>query len=397
MSDPKNYEDLKAKLGIKKREVAAPTAAESPSPAAGAPSSTETTTQHTPPGGFDLGLERGRQSAAAPLVDIKDAEVQIKSSSSTRMVIAFLILLACGGAFGVGYVVQGTAYDRRIEIQQKEDATNLLAAVKSIKAGPKAEPLDDVTGEFITAINSVAKKVEDLGNAETVTPALLKSIEKQLEDLRIASITYVEKAPRLGDIFPKELFNGAALRIVLNYDDALEKLYNAAYLMAGEKGVLVELQTELELSGISVPPKTRHFRWATIAAKDGSPRGYLVGVKPVLDKDSKFVTQTLAPQTPPGMMPDPAATPTTQIKVKYDDPKLVGKEEDWIDSDKFVEYELKPDIEEDVKLLVTQQQGIYEQMLLRRLFERVTALRNAAEAIPIARQKMIDGLTKLAE
>ena len=126
-------------------------------------------------------------------------------------------------------------------------------------------------------------------------------------------------------------------------------------------------------------------------------REYLVGVKPVLDKDSKFVTQTLAPVVPAGMVPDPAATPIMQIKVKYDDPKMVGKEEDWIDSDKFVEYELKPDIEEDVKMLVIQQQGIYDQMLLRRLFERVTALRNAAEAIPIARKKMIDALTKLAE
>ncbi len=396
MSDPKNYEDLKAKLGIKKREVAAPAAADSPASSAGAPSSTETTTNHTPPGGFDLGLERGKRSAPVPMVDIKDSDVVIKSSSTTRITLGLLVLLACGGAFGVGYVVQGTAYDRRIELQQKEDASGLLGAVKGIKAGPKAEPLDDVTDEFITAINTVAKKVDDLGSAEVVTPALLKSIENQLEDIRVASITFVEKAPRLGDIFPKELFNGAALRIVLSYDDALEKLYNAAYLMAGEKGVLVELQTELEVSGIEVPPKTRHFRWATIDLK-GSPRGYLVGVKPVLDKDSKFVTQTLAPVVPAGMVPDPAATPIMQIKVKYDDPKMVGKEEDWIDSDKFVEYELKPDIEEDVKMLVIQQQGIYDQMLLRRLFERVTALRNAAEAIPIARKKMIDALTKLAE
>ncbi len=388
----KNYDDLKAKLGIRKREAVAAPSASSPTAEPGA-SPGQPAPDRTPPGGFDLGLE-GR--SRAPIADVDLGDVSIKSSPGTRWTLVLVALALLAAAAFLGYSFRGTTYDRQIATQQQEDAADLLKRIQALKVGPKGEAIEDVVKEFAAIVGEVHKKVDGAAKADSLTDALLKSLEKDLDRLRNAAIAYVEKGPRLGDIFSKQMFNGEAVRAVLNYNQVLERLYTSALLMANEKGVLVELQTEFEPATLQIPARQRFFRVASIAPEGSYRKGFLVPVTVLTAANGDVLTQVKpVDPPPPGVLPDPNVQPTTQLKVKYDNPKQVGREEDWVDSDSVATYELSGDISEEVKRLVLQQQDRYNALLLKRLFERVADLKRDSDPLDGARKKMIEALTKL--
>ncbi len=412
MSDQKtdkNYEDLKAKLGIKKREIAAPAPAASSTSSftsgGAGPGEPERSVEGTPAGGFDLGLERGGRPKSQASIDAERAaaslsagDLQVKTSSATKFMLAFVAIALCAVAFFMGSSMKQTMMDRTIADQQIKDAETILSAIKSIKVGTKGETLEQATDAFIVKINATSKRLDDAQKADAVTPALLKSLQTELDGMRQASIDYVNKGARLGDIFAatKELFNGQAVQEAISYGQALDRLYNAASLMANEKAVLEELQAGFDVATLQIPPKVRYWRWATVELKDGSRKGFLLGCQVQTDAAGKFITQVKAPEVPPGGVPDPNARATVQVKVRYDDPKQAGKPEDWVDQENLVEHDLQPDIDADVKNLVAQQQGRYSQLLLARLFGRVGDLKSAAEGVPAARQKSFEKLAALA-
>ncbi len=162
----RNYEDLKAKLGLK------PT---TPEPEAGAADgaaaapSQEADADKTPPGGFDLGLERGGTTLDSSLIDVEKAaaaitteggDLTVKSSAGIRFLKFILLIVGLAAAFGVGYSVQGTNYDRDIHKRQIDDAVNIKKAISDAKTLGTGAPLNKTVDEHVAAVLAFQQKFE---------------------------------------------------------------------------------------------------------------------------------------------------------------------------------------------------------------------------------------------
>jgi len=401
----RNYEDLKAKLGLKKTGPDAADNIEGGAEGAiGEPPS-----ERTPAAGFDLGLERGGAVMDSAVIDVDKAanliteggsDLTVKKSPGMRILMIGILLVSLGAAFGVGYAVQGTQYDRLIEERQTEDATTLRAAVTGAKTLKTGDPLTKTVDDFVAVVNQVDKKVQQVLKAKDLTPRLLSSVEAQLRQLHKASATYAATGPFMDpkSAIAKAVFNGEAIKKILEYDALLKNLYYASLAMASEDAIFEEFKAAANVDNIKPASKVRAWRWATVKDKNERPTGYLVGVDLMTNPDGtrKFRKQPI--EVPPGRkLPPGAPTFRWQTQVKYDNPKQVGGAADgWVDTDIVVTWDLRDDIGAATKEQVTQHHELYKIMLLRRLFARVAALKAAADPMLPARNAIIEKLSKLA-
>jgi hypothetical protein len=400
----RNYEDLKAKLGLKKTSL--DPADEAP---AGAPEDVgEPEGERTPPGGFDLGLERGGATMDSALIDIEKAaaritteggDMVIKQSGGIRALKVIILLVGLGAAFAVGYAVQGTQYDRDIERRQTEDADTIQSAVADAKTLVGGQNLAKTVANHVTLIEETDKKIQEALKADAVTDKLLAALSADLEVLRKGCSEYVGKGPYVNvrSALGRAVFNGEAIKALMDYDAVLKQLYWASYQMGEEKVVLDEFKATVDTSNMQVASKVRAWRWASVKDKEGRPTGYLVGLQLMKDKDGNREYRNEPIAVPAGQrLPEGAPTSRWQVHVKYDNPAQVGgKSEDWVDTDIIVTWDLKEDILEPARAAAGDQHKVYQQMLLRRLFTRVAALKSAGSAAMAARTIVLTKLGKL--
>jgi hypothetical protein len=406
--DPKNYDDLKARLGLKKEPIKA--AEPAPAASSGGGAVGEPDGERTPAGGFELNLERGGRvmdetevdidKAAAAMVTEGGPAISIKSSTGMRALVGLLLLLACGAAFAVGYSVKGTESDRMIQEHQLANAASLLKAVKTAKTGNNGQLLHEAVKAYSDKVDATVKHLQSAQTAKEITPAFLESVRGHIEEFHKASIAYVEQGPLLDahSIIGKTVFNGEAVKLLLVYDKALKNAYDAAKMMAEEHVVLAEFKAEFKPKEIKLDSKIRAWRWASITV-DGRPKGFLVGIALVTDDKGEIVYQKKDIVVPVGhQLPAGAATFEWMVKVKYDDPKQVGGEtEGFVPTDVVVQWDLKGDILEPAKKLIAAHHQGYEQMLLRRLFKRVDAVKAAVASLPALHVKTVEKLAELTK
>lgn len=415
--DRRNYEDLKAKLGLKKTSPAPEDlpAAASTTATPGAKAEAAPSADHTPAGGFDLGLERGSTGVlrdedhgkAAPAYSGGGPEVTLKVNVGTVVVKGVLLIAALAAAGVSGYILGRSLYDREIAARQKKDAATIkqkLGEAQVMRDG-KPVPLAQVVSDHIDIIQRVGKRVDEARNAPgaVATPEMLKAVRKELEELQQACATYREMAPRIdiASMLADNIFNREAVKETMKLSEALERLFSASELMAQEKIVFQQFQQALDVSKLDAPSQMHTWRWVELSKPDaeGRPRAFLVDVTYVKDKDGKveFKKEPLPqPAGAPPLAPGQEAPFKWLVHIKYDDPsKVGGLKEDWVPPDFTVQWDLKRDVTEAAKQLASIQQEGYELMMLARLFERVDVLKAAADPVAAIRTKTLETLTKL--
>ena len=174
MADGKNYDDLKAKLGLK---------------TGGAGSERSSDPDKTPAGGFDLGLERGAQpldESESEIVRQADQRAEasggpdliVRESGGTRMLKWGLVLIAVACAAGAGWLTRGLNEDRFIQDTQRQHATTVLERLQKLKVSGGETSLTTAIDDHVTVVTQSAKKMASILKAEEVTDALLKKAKE---------------------------------------------------------------------------------------------------------------------------------------------------------------------------------------------------------------------------
>lgn len=414
----RNYEDLKARLGLKKTtpdpEVPEdlPFAPDEPDARVGEPLG-----DRTPAGGFDLGLERGATTMDSSLIDVERAaaqmaatggpDIRVRASGGMRALVFLLLAVGIAAAFGLGWSIKGTQDDRMIEERQLADAAEIKAAMTSAKVLNGDETLVQVVEDHRALIMEVGKRVQDAKGAQEVTDALLKTVEADLMRLHKACIAYAGKGPFIDSesIIGKRLFNGEAVKIVLDYERALQALYRVSVNMATEDAVLNEFRGTFDPAAVRVPQTMRTWRWAVMQSTeqvDGKevsrPKGFLSGASFKTGENGELLYRKQPLELPPNaQIPEGQEPPFRwEVSLVYENESHFKVKEGWAPTDVVVSWDLSRAITDQVREQMKVHHGAYRQFLLRRLFNRVTELETAARDLPDIRQKSIEKLAALA-
>ncbi len=460
--DRRNYEDLKAKLGLKKAQEAAPAAAPV-SAEVGEPVGSQ-----TPPGGFDLGLERGGQEMDSALIDMEKAvaelssggggELAVRMSTGTKLLITILALVALVAAAGLGWVSADTRSKRIIADQQQGDAEKLLKAMETSLALPdpsapegKAENLGLVVEAQAALITAAANKIlsqdvlDELAKSRSLPghqmpSKMLERQKKALLELRIVCQIYAEREPVFDakNVIGSAIFNGEAVKAIMDYEIVLRKLLAANRLFANEKVVFDEFQMKFKGRQLVAPNVVKHWRYYETKDKQGVWRGVLLDTRPLLGEDGKPREEQV--EVPSG---DPKSPLMKQWRrwIRYEkqlfsrygaavadrlgasepkerffckgapapkDSKEPGGKVDargrpvamtcdhLTPTGALVENDFKADVAKVAKGMLEQEQHYYELRLLERLLRRLEQLRDAAKPVVNVRENVLKKLRKLA-
>lgn len=332
------------------------------------------------------------EKAAARMTTAGGPGVSVQTGTGIKVMVGVMVLLGMGAAFGVGYAVQGTRYSREIESKQKADSADIKKFIETAQA-VSGEPIHGLVEEHAALIEQAAKKVADAQTSGQVTDATIKALAIELEGLHKACIAYVEKGPIMDpdNVIRRSVFDGEAVRALYAYDGAIKKLYYASVAMAEEDVIFNEYKAQYDPSSINPESVMRAWRWATVTDAKSRPKGYLVGITLPTDKDGNYLYEDVPVVVPEGFkLPAGQRTHTWKIKVKYDNPKLIGgKTEDLVETDLVVQW----DIKDDVKALAIEETKKFHEgyrfALLRRMMDRVSQLSDAARPAVLARASQL--------
>ncbi len=416
--DGRNYEDLKAKLGLRKTTpdpVVEPAAEPEPIVAR----ATEDR-DRTPPGGFNLGLSSaGAHSDAKPRDLEKEALARAQAAGgvgaiaepSMGLKIAKLLLVIGTSVIAgfIGWSARHATDNKEIETKQKTDAQFLKDKLQNaaVTVQGKTQPLLEVIKRHSTLIDETAKKLEvvrnELKKVTEMSPELLKKTQADLEPLVKACQLYVDSFVRLDteEVLRQGIFNIDALKEYLTFAKVVEDLYIASRMMAQEKAVTDELIARYDPKKLQVSERPRFWQMASVMADEKERRriGILVPVQVESDAAGKPVFVKDAPPAPPAGQPAPPtpADPVWKVKVTYENAKQVGKESDIVSTDMLVFKDLKNDITEAVREAMGKEQDLYKALLILRELDRVDQLRMAAAPVVTSHKQAMDKLTKLAD
>ncbi|HIA03176.1 MAG TPA: hypothetical protein EYN06_02355 [Myxococcales bacterium] len=388
-----SYEDLKAKLGLK-----SPSSAQSSNP------------DLTPAGGFDLGLEKSavqvdsseelERQADERAASVGGPDLVVRESTGTRSARVGMVLVAIVIALGLGFATKGVLYDRDIETRQTRDAQAILDGIKSVKAVGTEVKLMTAVDTYIDTVLVMTKKLDTARQAKKLTDALINKVRGDAKALIVESRQFIAMGPSLDpkNMLKDAVFNGTAIKEFLKLSKALDTVYQSSLAIAQEEGLLAEFLEQYDPKRVVSDSYSRAWRWAQWKDKEGRSRGHLVGVE--IQKDDKgnviFNKQEVKP--PPGYkVKKGESSYVWQIKVKYDNPKIVGGEAiQFADSDVIVEWDLKQDLTKVMRKTLGQHHEGYRINLIKRILGRVQALKTAVETFPKVRTKVFKKLDELA-
>jgi hypothetical protein len=433
----RNYEDLKARLGLKKADL--PPASSGGSDVEGDPIGQDPG-DRTPPGGFTLGLERGGRELDSALIDVDKAAsrmtseggaaLRVKASFATRVLIFILLIVGAAVAFGFGYQVQKAQYDNVIADRQQADGEALLKAVEGSVVIGGSQPVTEAVDAFSALVEQTSQgwfckttggtseegscncpegtefnpevgcvNEQGLTTARVaVTDEVLAALAPDLKAIQEAAVAYVTN-PAVIDLrntLGKHVFNADALKLVIEYERILSELHWQASLIAQEDVVLGEFERVVSPDSVEVPSVVRSWRYA-IRKVDDRPTGFLVKVSYVLDDEGKINLRQVPIEVPEGFrLPEGAPTHRWEVEVKYDNPALFGTEQEFVETDNLVEWDLKDEVAPLVQQSVSSHDRTYRTLLLKRLFDRVAALKATARRVATARISVLERLQALA-
>jgi hypothetical protein len=388
-----NYEDLKAKLGLK-----SPSATQQSDP------------DLTPAGGFDLGLQKSaseldsgeeiERQADQRASELEGPDLVVRESAGTRQTKYILVLVSVVLALGAGYAVKGVLYDRDIEGRQQTDAKDILNRIQSIKAVGLEQKLISVVDEHVEIVVNLAKKLDTVKQAKKITDALVKKVRADTEALIVQCRKFVKAGPSIDpkDMLKDSVFNGQAVREFLKLSKALNALYYASLAIAQEDGLLAEFEMKYDPESVVADSYIRAWRWAQWTDPEGRSRGHLVGVTIQKDDKGKIIFRKEEVKPRPGFkFKKGEDTFVWQIKVKYDNPKLVdGEAVQFTDTDVIVDWDLKVELTKAMRKKLGQHHEGYRINLIKRVMGRIAALRAAAEAFPPIKARVLKQLSAFA-
>jgi hypothetical protein len=414
VSNDRNYEDLKARLGLKKSEASgAPKAEVGIDPKVGDDSSQDTIGEppgeRTPPGGFDLGLERGGgildeasvdiEKAAAAMVSPGGDDIAIKKSPAMKLLIVVLMVLGCAAALGIGYQTGVGNTEAEFTERQSDDAAAMKKRLLGAKTGNGTQSIKDAVDAHQKVIDEVAKATAEVRTAPQLTDALLQKVAGELERLHQASIAYVSKNALYNPerLVGSKVYSEKAVQLALKLDNALRTLHQTTLVMAREEAILAEFQTLTNVTKAKMPLVKKEWAFVGTRDKEGRDLGYLLGVEIQRDKTGQPKFRKDPIKVEPGFkLPEGVPNFKWQIQVKYDNPKQVGGDEGgWINADRIVDKDLRPYLQKPLQQTVEKHHELYKTLVLRRLISHVEAMKKAADDAVATRKKIIEELEKL--
>jgi hypothetical protein len=432
--DRRDYDELKAKLGLKAEKKPASSA------------------DKTPPGGFDMGLERGAHEITAPdtvenSVHAGPASVgdsALVRSSSTRLLTIGLLVLGFGFTTGVGYWWKYTEDNRLYADRQIKDASTLLSKVQqlgvtggtctalsssctvqtecangfcvagrcndlrhgssycdadaactqSCPEGAECEcvrSLDTALYRYVGAISranvEAASITTRLRSKEPITDAQYKVLDQKLSALHAESVAYVKKQPRIfaKSFLSESVFNGEAVILVVQEAASLEILFNAATMMAREDETFKLFQSFFDPAKVRAPAVNRAWKFL-----QGSTSGFFAAVKIILGKDGKpLIRKEEVPASKRRGKDSPQYRQL--IRYEFEDEEIKKKLEchkpenkdgcEWSPSEMIVQRNLKSDLQPVLTSELAKYQAGYQKLLRFRLMDRTRQLDEAASGL----------------
>jgi len=430
----RDYDELKAKLGLKAEKKPASSA------------------DKTPPGGFDMGLERGASEISAPdtienpmhMGPVTAGDTALVRSSGRRLLTISLLVLGFGFMAAIGYWWKHTEDNRLIADRQIKDAQDLLSKVEKLgvtggtctafsssctahsecadgfcvsgrcndlRHGPSYcdddaacsqgcpkegectcdRSLDAALYRFVGAISRAHVEAgvltSRLRSKEPVTDAQYKTLDKKLSELQRESAAYVKKQPRIfaKSFLGESVFNGEAVKLVVQEAASLETLFNAATMMANEDETFRLFQALFNPAKYPAPAVNRAWKFL-----QGASAGYFVGITIKRDKGGQPITRKVEVPAASRRGKD---SPQYRELIRYEftDESLRKKFEcdkpenkdgcEWSASDMIIQKNLKTDLQPALTEALTKFQGGYQKLLRFRLISRVGTLDEAASGL----------------
>ena len=418
MSNDRNYDDLKARLGLKKAGDANPQgtsgteqSVQSPVPKQTneSPDIGEPPEERTPPGGFELGLERGGtvldeesvdiEKAAAAMVSAGGDDITIKKSATTKIMLSALMAIGCALALGVGYQTGVGSTENAFAERQSDDAAKVKERLLEAKIGNGGQSINDAVDAHAAVATEVFDATAKVRAAKKVTDEDLKKVESELRRLHQESINYVKKNVLYNPerLLGSKVYSEKAAQLALKLDSALRTLNQVTLVMAREEAILAEFQTLGAAKQKRTPRVNKEWAFVGTRDKEGRGLGYLLGVEIQRGEDGKPLFRKDPIKVEAGYkLPAGAPKFKWQMKVKYDNPAQVGGDtEGWINSDRIVDKDLRPYLAEPLKKAVLSHHELYKNLVLRRLTSHVEAIKKAADDAIAVRRKVVDELGKL--
>lgn len=437
----RNYEDLKAKLGLRKtsQEPAAPVSQAEDVPFSPTPEIGEPPGERTPAGGFDLGLERGGTTLDSPLIDIEKSaarmgavdagEFTIKRSKGTQALLIGIMVAGVVAALFIGKRWERIQTDKYLADKQTNDATTLHRAVAGVKLGE--EPLGTVVDGYVADVLATKQKVREImadkgkipvamldkhqsayGNLlvalKSPAPEMLADLETALSDFATTTGQYINKGPVLNAelTIGDQVYAATAARAVMKYANGLREQMYLAKQFYNAEAKLLEHKSEVGLSKLVLPPVPirQAFRIATSKDSEGRRIGALVRVSYVM-KDDKPQYKKTPVEVPKGMkLREGAPTHTDQVLVRYKNPEQFGLKdpEAWVDVESIAATEFKVEVDDMVKATVKDQvtaeltalNQSNRVRLLGRLMMQLQRLEENSKPIPALQKSTMAILTK---
>ncbi len=432
--DRRDYDELKAKLGLKAEKK---------------PGSS---VDKTPPGGFDMGLERGAHEISAPDTvenavhtgPVSAGDTALVRSSTTRVLTISLLVLGFGLMTAVGYWWKHTEDNRLYADRQIKDATDLLSKVQQLRVtggtctalsssctaqtecgdgfcvggrcnnlshGPSycdadaacsqdcpkgaeckcAQSLDTALYRYVGAISranvEAAGITKRLRSKEPITDAQYKVLDQKLSNLHVESLAYVKKQPRIfaKSFLSDSVFNGEAVKLVVQEAASLDTLYNAATMMAREDETFKLFQSFFDPAKAQAPTVNRAWKFL-----QGSSSGFFAAIKIIQGEDGKPITRN--EEVPASKRRGKDAPQHRQlIRYEFEDDEVKKKLEcnkpenrngcEWSPSEMIVRRNLKSDLQPALTSELAKFQAGYQKLLRFRLMDRTRQLEDAASGL----------------
>jgi len=430
----RDYDELKAKLGLKAEKKPA------------------SVSDKTPPGGFDLGLERGaseleEQPAVDAIKGVVAGDEAVVRSGGSRFLTFMLVFVGMALAGAVGYWVNKTQDNRLIADKQTQDASSLLNNVQGLAVtggtctaistpcdthgdcgdgycldgscndlthgvgfcedknacaekcpeGMACECTNRMDAAIYRYVHSIQKThrsaeamMSRMRNKDTITDVQYKALDSSLQTLQAESAAYVKKQPR---IFAKTflsdaVFNGEAVKVVVQLAASMDVLFNAAQVMANEDIVFKQFQTIFDPTRVEAPTRMKEWKIATIADKEGRPFAFLAGISLRRNKEGKVIIRAVEAS---GGRRSSSARKRYEAAFEYQEDRFkkaagCDKPENkelcsWSPTDLVVEWDLKDDLRASLREEVTKHHDGYRKLLRFRLMTRVGQLEEAASPL----------------
>ena len=409
MSDSKgskDYDDLKAKLGLKRPERPSATATGSALEPAARPAAERLPGETTPPGGFDLGLHRGQKAQLQTDDEIERAadaraataggEFVLRQGAATRvakLVLIGLLLIASGA---VGFYGSRTMMAHQIVRREKRDAFRINKKFRDALVRNGDVRLKKAVTEFVKTVQTLHKKLPAGRDLTKLTPDEAKKAKPELIAIHKACEDYVAHGALLDakSILPTEIFNAAAVKPLMNLDEVLAKLHFAAMAMANEGTVFGALAEEFTVPKAEVPDVVRTWEmWPWMKGDDKEPaKGFLRPVELETEKDGKV--KYLPPEAPLPKDAPPEAVEKRRkefadewrVRLKYVKPQKEEEGKWFTVAARFVtnvnlKNVVEPYAQATVEKVVTQDRDKYGVLLLLRLMGRVDEVVSTAEPV----------------